>query len=57
LFDPSDSTTCRRKIKGRRAGGAHSIDEAKEELLRAWPAWLEWAELGRPVGGPSEVAN
>jgi hypothetical protein len=29
-----------------RAGWANSIDEAKEDLQRAWQAWLEWAELG-----------
>ena len=29
-----------------RAGWANSIDEAKEDLQRAWQAWLGWAELG-----------
>jgi hypothetical protein len=31
-----------------RAGWANSIDEAKEDLQRAWQAWLDWAELGAP---------
>jgi hypothetical protein len=30
---------------GPRAGWAESIDLAKEQLLKAWHAWLEWAEL------------
>jgi hypothetical protein len=30
---------------GPRAGWAESIDGAKKQLLDAWRAWLEWAEL------------
>jgi hypothetical protein len=40
----ASSTQC----PGPRAGWADSIDGAKEDLLRAWQAWLEWAELGPP---------
>ena len=35
-----------------RAGWADSTDEAKEHLLGAWQAWLDWAELRRsPAAG------
>lgn len=30
---------------GQRVGRAPSVKEAKAELLSAWQAWLEWAEL------------
>jgi hypothetical protein len=38
----TSSTDC----PGPRAGWAESIEEAKADLLNAWLAWLEWAELG-----------
>jgi hypothetical protein len=36
------------QMPGSSSGWANSIDAAKEELLRAWQAWLEWAELLSP---------
>jgi hypothetical protein len=36
-------------MPGASAGLANSIDAAKGELLAAWQAWLEWADLGAPA--------
>ena len=36
------------RMRGTSAGWADSVEEAKANLLRAWHAWLEWAELQQP---------